>query len=517
MFTTPFLSVNLEFVISFSMFTTPNLWQSIMKKFIGRQAELEHLDKISQLKKASFIVVKGRRRIGKSRLIKEFGKSFSHFYTFSGLAPDERTTNEHQLDEFSRQISREFGTAPAKYSDWSDAFWAIAAHLKKGKILLLFDEISWMGSKDPTFLSKIKNLWDLNLSNNPNLMFVICGSASSWIDKNILSSTGFVGRISLTLTLKELTLSECSQFWPTNISPYEKLKLLSITGGVPKYLEEVDPKINAEENIRNLCFKNGGFLVDEFERIFPDIFLRNSDFYKKIVSLLVEGALELKEIEKRLGDNYGRISEYLQELESAGFITRDYAWNIKSGFDAPKLSKFRLKDNYLRFYLKYIERNLTKIHRDAYSLKSLTSLPEWHSLMGLQFENLVLNNRPYLHAALGIHPTDIVCENPFFQRKSSTSAGCQIDYMIQTRFNSLYVCEIKFSKDKISSSVIEEVQQKIDALKRPKGYSCRPVLIHVNGVTDQLIEEDYFSSIIDVSAFLATSGKGDGSPFTRLI
>lgn len=473
-----------------------------MKKFIGRQTELRQLEEISQLKKASFIVVKGRRRIGKSRLIKEFGKNFDHFYTLSGLAPDEKTTNDHQLEEFSRQLSRELGTAPAQYADWSDAFWAIAERLKKGKTLLLFDEISWMGSKDPTFLAKIKNLWDLHLSSNPNLIFIICGSASSWIDKNILSSTGFVGRISLTLTLKELTLPECSQFWPDNISPYEKLKLLSVTGGVPKYLEEVNPKINAEENIRHLCFKNGGFLVDEFERIFSDIFLRNSDFYKKIVSILAGGALELNEIETKLGNTYGRLSEYLHELESAGFIARDYTWDIKSGLDSPRLSKFRLKDNYLRFYLKYIEKNLTKIHRDAYSLRSLTTLPEWYGVMGLQFENLVLNNKSHLHRALGIHAGDIICENPFFQRKTSTAPGCQIDYMIQTKFNSLYVCEIKFSKDKVGSSVIEEVQQKVDALKKPKGFSIRPVLMHVNGVSEAVIEQDYFSNIVDVASFL---------------
>lgn len=473
-----------------------------MSRFIGRKDELKKLQDIALLKKASFIIVKGRRRIGKSRLIKEFSKNFDAFYSFSGLAPDKHTTQKHQRDEFVRQMSRLFNIPVAQYDDWSDIFWALGDRLKKGKILLLFDEISWMGSKDSTFLAKIKNLWDLYLSENPHLVFVICGSASSWIDKNILSSTGFVGRISYTLALKELLLSECNQFWPQNIAPYEKLKLLSVTGGIPKYLEEINPHMSAEENIKQLCFLNGGFLVDEFEKIFSDIFTRKSAFYKKIIALLATGVKELKEIQAGLGQTpKGRISEYLQELESSGFIARDYTWNIKSGMDS-RLSHYRLKDNYLRFYTKYIEKNLSKIQRDIYALKSLTSLPEWHSITGLQFENLIINNKHLLHQYLEIKPEDIICENPFFQRKTTTSLGCQIDYMIQTKFNCLYICEIKFSTHPIGNSIIPEIQKKIKALQYPKGFSIRPVLIHVNGVTQNVVEQDYFSNILNVSDFL---------------
>ena len=116
-----------------------------------------------------------------------------------------------------------------------------------------------MGSKDPHFLGKIKDAWDLYFKKNDHLTFIICGSASAWIEKNILSSAGFVGRISLTLTLRELTLIECNQFWPRGVSAYEKFKILSVTGGVPKYLEEINTKQSAEENIKRLCFTEGGF------------------------------------------------------------------------------------------------------------------------------------------------------------------------------------------------------------------------------------------------------------------
>ncbi|MES2204660.1 MAG: ATP-binding protein [Pseudomonadota bacterium] len=473
-----------------------------MHTFIGRQRELRRLQELQAKKTASFVLVKGRRRVGKSRLIQEFSQYFDVFYVFSGLPPDKKTRAQHQLAEFSRQMAREFKTAHAQYNDWSDIFWAIGERVQKGKILLLFDEISWMGSKDPTFLGKIKNLWDLQLKNNTELMFVVCGSASAWIEKNILSNTGFVGRISYALTLEELLLVSCKEFWPKNITAYEKLKILAVTGGIPKYLEEIDPKAGAEENIKKLCFSKGGMLVNEFDQMFSDIFLRKSKFYHNILECLSSGAKEQTLVAKALqSDSLGRISGYLWELEEAGFIKRDFTWDIKTGSDN-KSSRYRLSDNYVRFYLKYIAKNQSKIKRNAFEFKSLTSLPEWNAIMGFSFENLVLNNRKLIFDYLNLLPEDVVNENPFFQHKTTRTRGCQIDYMIQTKFGTLYICEVKFSKNEIGASVIEEVQEKITALAFPRGFSCRPVLIHVNGVTQEVVDSDYFAAIIDFGRFL---------------
>jgi AAA+ ATPase superfamily predicted ATPase len=473
-----------------------------MPGFIGRQAELERLVETTQKSSASFIVVRGRRRIGKSRLIEEFAKGFANYYVFAGLPPEKHTTAKHQLDEFARQMARQFHTASAQYQDWSDALWAIGERVQTGKVLLFFDEISWMGSKDPTFLGKIKNAWDQQFKKNDRLVFVVCGSASSWIEENLLSSTGFVGRISYTLTLEELPLPDCNRFWPDSIAAYEKFKILSVTGGVPKYLEEIDPKRGAEENIKRLCFTRGGFLVEEFEQVFSDVFLRDSEFYKKILEILCAGAKEMPAIKRLLtGNQHGRVSEYLRELELAGFVTRDHTWDLKNGTDA-RLSRFRLKDNYLRFYLKYVKKNLGKIDRDGYALKSLTSLPEWPGIMGLQFENLVLNNRRQLHRLLRLSPEEIVNENPFYQHKTARQPGCQIDYLIQTKFDTLYVCEIKFSRNEITSTIIPEIRAKIGALSRPRGMSCRPVLIHVNGVSEEVTDSDYFAHIVDMGGLL---------------
>lgn len=479
--------------------------KSKQNQFIGRKEELADLRRFIQKKSASFIVVRGRRRIGKSRLVEEFSKQFDAYYTFIGLPPEDNVTAESQRQEFSNQLAQQFHTAPAQYNDWSHVFWALGERLKSGKVLVLFDEISWMGSEDPTFLGKVKNFWDLHLKKNPKLIFIVCGSASAWIEKNILSSTGFLGRISYTLTLKELSLHESALFWGSRgkyVSAYEKLKILSVTGGIPKYLEEVDSKLSAEENIRNLCFKNGGFLVKEFNNIFSDLFLRDSASYREIVRSLVTGPKEASEICKALDiEQTGRFSEYLKELELAGFIKRDYTWHIRNGQDS-KLNKYRLSDNYLRFYLSYIEKYLTKIERNNFAIKSLSSLPELPTILGLQFENLVLNNRKEIHQELGLRPDEILSENPFFQRATKKQPGCQIDYMVQTKHNTLYICEIKFSKNAVGPEVIKEVKQKIERLVAPRGYSIRPVLIHANGVHKDVIEEDFFVSIVDIGKLL---------------
>lgn len=473
--------------------------------FIGRSAELAELEQQTTKNIASLIVIKGRRRIGKSRLIEEFCKTYKT-YTFVGLPPNKKTTKQSQLKEFAHQLQIAFSHSDIQADDWNTLFLLLAKYTQKGRVIIVLDEISWIGSKDPDFLGKLKNIWDLHFKKNPKLILIVCGSASAWIEKNIMLNTGFVGRVSFTLSLEELPLFDCNAFWNktgSTFSAYEKFKILSVTGGVPRYLEEIQPQLNAEKNISHLCFKNGGLLVNEFRQIFSDLFGRRNEKYKQIVRLLVQGGLEYGEICEKLSmGKSGHMSEYLDDLVLSGFLSKDRTWNTKTGIASPLLFKYRLKDNYLRFYLKYIENKIPEIERNVYQLKSLGLLPGWSSIMGLQFENLVLNNRHYIHKALKLSPDDIIAENPYFQRKTTRQSACQIDYMIQTRTNVLFICEIKFSRDIIRNNIIDEMKDKIEQLSVPKGMSCCPVLIHVNGVSDSVIDSNYFTEIIDFSKTL---------------
>jgi len=479
--------------------------------FVGRKKELQDLELLFRKKSASLVVVQGRRRIGKSRLMKEFGKK-GRLYCFSGLPPTAETTAQKQRDEFARQMGEMFGWQKIQVEDWATLFSLLAKQISGlGRVVLLFDEISWMGSKDPDFLGKIKNAWDLQFSKNSKLVFVLCGSISSWIEENILSSTGFLGRISQVIYLQELLLQESSSFLRLiggRFSPYDQLKILGLTGGVPRYLEEIQPSMTVEENITRLCFRRGGILCREFDDIFSDLFSKRSATYKEIVQQLKGGSLEIQHILQALDlPNSGHMSEYLDHLTQSGFICRDYTWNIKDG-KVSRLSKYRLSDNYVRFYLKYIDPYKEKIIQGSFETKSVDTLPGWESMMGLQFENLVLNNRFLIWNKLRLSADSIVSDNPFFQKKTQKTPGCQIDYLIQNKFNSLFLCEMKFSKKSLGMEVVQEMKKKMDSLTTPKGFSKFPVLIHAGTVQDSVIESGFFFEIIDMCEFLESSSLG---------
>lgn len=477
-----------------------------MAHFIGRKRELNLLNDLLNKKTASLVVIRGRRRIGKSRLIEEFGEG-KNLIMFTGIPPTPSTTQRSEMDEFTRQMKRLFHIANVQFNDWGDIFWFLGDLTKKEKVILVFDEISWIGSKDPDFLGKLKNAWDLKFKKNDKMIMIFCGSASAWIEKNILQSTGFMGRISQTLTLDELPLTDCNTFWRNqkdHISNYEKFKLLSVTGGVPRYLEEIMPEISAEENIKKMCFSKEGFLFKEFDQIFSNTFLSKSELYREIIVALLDCPLDASTLSQKIDTTLNNVfMSYLEELVLAGFLARDYTWNLQKNTKA-KLSHYRLKDNYLRFYLKNILPNENKIKSDLFDNASISTLPGWASIMGLQFENFVLNNRKKIWELLHISPDDIIWNNPFFQRTTKKKPGCQIDYLIQTKFGGLYVCEIKFSLKPIEVKIIHEMKQKIKNLIRPKGLSCRPVLIHVNGIQFDVVEQDYFSNIIDFGELLNT-------------
>ncbi len=471
--------------------------------FIGREKELEKLNSLLRRDIASLVVIKGRRRIGKSRLIKEFAKKFKT-YDFMGLPPEPETSAQTQRDEFARYLRQHCLVPASATKDWGDLFTLLAQQTAQGRVIIVLDEISWMAHADPTFLGKLKSIWDLYFSQNPKLILILCGSVSSWIEKNILRNTGYLGRPTLQMTIHELALNYCNKFWKnnTNISTFEKLKLLSVTGGVPRYLELIDPKLSAENNIKNLCFDSDSPLFAEFEYIFSDIYGKKNATYQSIVSVLSDGKATREDIISKAGFAHGGdVSLYLEDLETGGFIERDHTWSMQTHKES-KLSFYRLRDNYTRFYLKYILPNKNKIKNGQFEDISINNLPGWSTILGFQFENLVINNSKKIIHLLNIRPEDIILANPFFQRRTKKQSGCQIDYMIQSKHVVVYICEIKFSRGELSASVISDVQEKIKQMKVPKHLSRRSVLIHVNGVNDAVMDADYFYKIIDFGQFL---------------
>jgi len=467
--------------------------------FFNRENELKTLENLFGLKKGSIAVCRGRRRIGKSRLIEEFGKTAKQFIEIQGLAPHEGISKQDQLSEFSRQLSKCTNLPYVDLTSWSQAFSLLNSTIRDQKTIILLDEISWMALGDKTFAGTLKIAWDTELKKHNRLILVLCGSISSWIDKNILNHTGFRGRISVSLTLEELSLYHCNMFWgkaPGKISDMEKLKTLSVTGGVPKYLEEIDTSISAEENVKRLCYQKEGYLFTEYNKIFHDTFNLRASTYQKIIENLSNGTKSANEIASYLGwKGGGSISGYLNDLRDSGFI--DKCIMYAPGKRAPqRIIKYRLKDNYLRFYLKYIKPNKGKIENGLYQYIALENLAEWEIVMGFQFENLILSNTKSVCLLLGINLSMIKSAAPFFQKKTKTKSGCQIDLLIETKYT-LYVCEMKFRK-LIKADIIKKMAHKIIKLKPPKHFSVRPVLIYAGELEQTVYDAGYFTNIIDI-------------------
>lgn len=446
----------------------------------------------------------GEKENWKSTLVEKFLEG-KNSWSFSGIPPHENKTSKEEIDSFVNQMTRNIGMPKLKTEDWAEVFWHLGNQAQKEKeIVIFFDEISWMGSKDENFLGYLKTEWDRTFSKCSNLILILCGSVSNWIEDKIINSTGFYGRISIKLKVEELPLPDCNEFWKVQgdrISAFEKFKVLGVTGGVPKYLEEVIPTESAEKNINELCFRKEGLLFREYKQIFYDLFSRRAGTFDKIIRTLLKGSKNLDEICSELKiEKSGNISKYLHDLISVGFVSEDKTWNIKSKKKS-NLKRFRLSDNYIRFYLKFIEPNITKIEQNGFTSYSIAHLPGWETIMGLQFENLVINNINKLYEILNISIQDVVKSGPFFQKKSTKNKGCQIDLLIQAKYNTLYLCEIKFLSKDVGRLVVGEVEEKIKRLSYPKGYTVRPILIHVNGVTQGVLESDLFDKIIDFSDF----------------
>ena len=190
--------------------------------------------------------------------------SKARFIKLEGLAPRTGMDNALQLAAFGRQLAEQLGGKPVSPSSWFEAFKELDRRLRrKTRTVVLLDEISWMGRDDPTFPGELKYAWDNRFKNHPAHIFVLCGSVSSWIAENIVNSTAYFGRISRDIVVGELPPSDAARFWGdrvSRISTRDITDVLAVTGGVPKYLEDVDPSLPAEENIRRLCFSTDGQL-----------------------------------------------------------------------------------------------------------------------------------------------------------------------------------------------------------------------------------------------------------------
>lgn len=466
--------------------------------FVGRVSEIELIKRQLRMESSRIVVINGRRRIGKSRLAAEIAKGYN-FFSFTGLAPelclDQSDKSKEQIQNFIKQLQDQTNKNYEACSDWMDVLYLLEREISDNKkTVVLFDEISWMGMDDRNFVGKLKIWWDTKIAQGKNVLLIFCGSVSTWIEKNIINSTAFYGRISAIIQLRQLSLPDSVSLLKNRgfrCSAYEYLRILSVTGGVPWYLEQLDPHISIDKNISELCFNPAGILNFEFEKIFNDVFSRYGDIYHKILVELSEGMRTLSQIRKAVDYPHGgTFSTLMDNLSVCGFVSKHPLWSFKTK-KLSNLSLYRICDPYIRFYLKYILPNKGKG----------SGLPDgFDSMIGLQTENLLQQDSKTILDALKIE--NPLLHGPYLQRKTAVKKGCQIDYIIQTSNNMLYLCEIKFRRGVIGMEVVEEVQEKIKRLSVPKGIAIVPVLFSLGNVSEPVYTSNFFYRIIDLADLL---------------
>ena len=477
--------------------------------FVGRESYLDDLSSLWRKSTSSLIACRGRRRIGKSTMIREFAKRTADaFIEIEGLPPDKEMTNRRQLDHFLASLSDQAGCGPLSAENWLEAFHRLEEQIDDAKkTVVLLDEVSWMGGYDVDYPGALRTAWESYFHRHDRLIVAVCGSVSTWIRENILDNTGFTGRFSRDYVLPELNLAECAEFWRAardRVMPSEIFDVLSVTGGVPRYLEEVDPGLSAEENIRRLCFSPSGELFKDFDAIFSPLFGREIELKRKILEALSDGPMSGAELSARFGlERGGRVASVLRELKEGGFVTDDPSVNPETGRPA-RVGRYRLKDNYTRFYLKFVAPRKTQIENGTFRLVSMSMLPGWNAIMGLQFENLIVNNAMSLVPDLHLGGAIVESAAPYRNTRkgeNGNKGGCQVDLLIQTPMTA-YVIEIKRKRRPIDKTIIEEVSDKLHKIPRRKNLSLRPVLVY-EGELDPAVEgSGFFDSIIRAERLL---------------
>ena len=468
--------------------------------FFGRESEIGDLTALWNKRSGSLVTCRGRRRIGKSTLIEVFAKrSKARFIKIEGVRPKPGYSDKTELKTFARELAAQTRAEDSVPDNWLKAFIRLDREINdKERTVVLLDEVSWLGHYDETFADLVKIAWDDYWSKHDRLIVVVCGSVSGWIREHFVDNGAFFGRRSLDLVVRELPLRECVKFWGravARIDAREIIDVLSVAGGVPRYLKEIDPGASASANLAQIAFRPNSILRIDFDEMFSDVITKLPTLSGKIVRALVGRPLSVSEtaVAVKVGKG-GKIGEALEQLEEAGLVASDIGKKPETGATARE-TRYRLKDNYARFYLRYIEPKKEIIDAGAYRFVSLDALDGWDSIMGLQFENLVLNHYPELLVPLHIGNSLIESAAPYSRRRKGDGAGgLQIDLLIQTR-HSNFVIEMK-RKREIGREVVDEVSRKLKLLSTPRGKSARAALVYDGNLAPVVETDGYFDALI---------------------
>ncbi len=431
---------------------------------IGREKEQQILKEALTDEYSQFIAVYGRRRVGKTFLIRE---SYDYHFTFqfTGAA---KTHTKKQLARF-RMALKEHGLTdlPPVLTNWMTAFSELKRFISlqpEGKKVIFLDELPWMDAPRSGFLSELESFWNGWASARKDIVFVVCGSATSWMVKKIIKNKGGLhNRLTHRIALKPFSLRLCEEMMESRGIEMTRKQILNgymILGGIPYYWSLLNKGASLSQEIDRLIFSEDGDMHDEFSMLYASLF-KKPDPYIKIISLLAEkkeGMTRLEIIEKGKLDDNGALSEILKELEWCGFI-RGYSILGKQVKD----EIFQLIDHYTLFYYEFIQ---GKRHGKNF-WQAMEGKPQYNNWCGRAFERTCLWHIDQIKQKLGISGV-LTNEyawryNPKNNPSATASEGVQIDLLIDRSDGIIDLCEIKYSNYKFT--ITEAYQEKLSRRK----------------------------------------------------
>ena len=462
---------------------------------IGRQEEITVLESLEHADKSAFVAVYGRRRVGKTYLVRTVFEN-KMVFQLTGLA---RTKIDKQLANFHAALVRNFPQYEEKpmAKDWFQAFLQLELALETStatKKIVFLDELPWLDSRNSGFISALEHFWNSWASARRDVLLIVCGSAASWMINNLINNHGGLhNRVTHQMPIDPFTLAECEAFFKSKSATYDRYQLLQlymVLGGIPFYLDMVDTAQSAAQNINRLCFSPKGGLRKEFDNLYASLF-RNADKHIAVIEALAKKTqgMEREDLIKAANlVNNGNTTKIFKELEESDFIRRYNTFGKNS-----RNALYQLTDFYSLFYLKFIKSN-SVLDADFW-LSSLDN-PEVRAWSGYAFEQICLAHIPAIKKALGISGIQTISSAWL---GSYDNQKAQIDLVIDRRDHVITICEMKFSINPfiIEKKYADDLRTKIAIFKQSTGTTKAIFLTFVT--TFGLIQNEHSMSLVQNS------------------
>lgn len=447
--------------------------------FIGREKEQASLEDRYRQRKSQFVVVYGRRRVGKSALLRHFC-SDKHTLFHVG----DRSTKELQIKKILEAASRIYSEpllSRVSLPDWGQLFETLTPHLLKKKTVLVLDEFQWMCEGSPELPSVIQQYWDSRWEKSGRVFLILCGSYMGFMEREVLGKKSpLFGRRTSQMKIQPFTHRDARLFHP-RYKVEDSARLYAICGGIPAYLLAFSDDRSIDENILGECLEDNGRLREE-PRFLTMEELREPAIYYSLLETLHTRRLRITELGKQLGIEKGNLVYYLKTLQQLGYVEKVFPLGIKKG--GGKRPVYQIQDPLLRFWFSLVYPNLTDLTmrqpRDVFISRVKPKLAAYY---GIQFETLCREALPRLLHARGVTAP--------FKIGSYWDNQTQIDIVVEREDGLTHLAECKWQARPVGMETVEELKRKIMNYPNPNRHNIIPQIFSQSGFTETVLKQPH--------------------------